>query len=388
LSHSTGAACPGPEGALEALALVSMGTRVAARRTTRLTGGQIIMTQFGPVQTRYSDWGPKLDVRVDKAAGTPPDADAPDSHRDARARASRANAFAALMLPMDDRFRPYNPAQLCYFSSDMPSATTNQVLEATQQWLRPLIHVLLSCGITWREFAELSRTTYVQVASENFGKRGRPTNVSRTAILTGLARRDVRKQRQLLAQAPKPLTGYVTKASLVLSAWHLNPKFRDKKGRPAVLRVQGPGKTFSALIESAGGTDVKPSTLLKELVSAGAVRVRADGRLQALLRDYIPRSMDEQLIRLWGTVIADVATTYVHNLTRKQNASRRLERSAVNQRIPLSAVPEFVELLEREGQKFLERIDTWLTSQQRIGRAGKEAEQTLRLGVGLYQIQD
>jgi len=82
--------------------------------------------------------------------------------------------------------------------------STNQVLESTQQWLRPLIHVLLSCGITWREFAELSRTTYVQVASDNFGKRGRPTNVSRTAILTGLARRDVRKQRRLLAKASKP----------------------------------------------------------------------------------------------------------------------------------------------------------------------------------------
>jgi hypothetical protein len=269
----------------------------------------------------------------------------------------------------------------------MPSASTNQVLESTQQWLRPLIHVLLSCGITWREFAELSRSTYVHVATENFGKRGRPTNVSRTAILTGLARRDVRKQRQLLQTAPKPLTGYVTKASLVLSAWHLNPKFRDKKGRPAILRVEGRGKTFSGLIESAGGTDVKPSTLLKELVSAGAVRVRRDGRLQAVMRDYIPHSMDEQLIRLWGTVIADVATTYVHNLTRTQKA-RRFERSAVNEHIPLRAVPEFLQLLNREGQQFLESIDRWLTAHERTGHAGKDDEQTVRLGVGLYQIQD
>jgi len=266
--------------------------------------------------------------------------------------------------------------------------STNQVLESTQQWLRPLIHVLLSCGITWREFAELSRTTYVQVASDNFGKRGRPTNVSRTAILTGLARRDVRKQRRLLAKASKPLTGYVTKASLVLSAWHLNPKFRDSKGKPAILRMEGSGKTFSALIESAGGTDVKASTLLKELVSAGAVRVRRDGRLQAVLRDYIPHSMDEQLIRLWGTVIADVATTYVHNLTRTQKGSRRFERSAVNQQIPLSAIEEYQRLLDSEGQRFLELIDTWLTARQRTVRSGKGAEPTVRLGVGLYQIQD
>src|SRR3954469_20075132 len=107
----------------------------------------------------------------------------------------------------------------------MALASTNQVLRATHQWLKPLVHVLLSSGITWREFAELARSTYVQVATENFGKRGRATNVSRTAILTGLARRDVRKQRQLLAQAPNTLPGYVTKASLVLSAWHLNPDF-------------------------------------------------------------------------------------------------------------------------------------------------------------------
>src|SRR5215475_525814 len=195
-------------------------------------------------------------------------------------------------------------------------ASTEQVLQSTQQWLKPLAHVLLSCGVTWREFAELAKTTYVEVATENFGKRGRPTNVSRTAILTGLARREVRKQRQLSNRSRPTPSGYVSKASLVLSAWHLDPEFHDRHGRPALLRLKGAGKSFVALIERAGGADVQPSTLLKELVSAGAVRTRADGRLEAVKRDYIPHSMDEQLIRLWGTVIADVAATYVHNLTR------------------------------------------------------------------------
>src|ERR1700736_4401195 len=105
-------------------------------------------------------------------------------------------------------------AQLCYFSASMALASSDQILQATHQWLKPLAHVLLSCGITWREFAALARTTYVEVATENFGKRGRPTNVSRTAILTGLARREVRKQRQLLSERPGTLPGYVTKASL------------------------------------------------------------------------------------------------------------------------------------------------------------------------------
>src|ERR1700736_4143865 len=107
------------------------------------------------------------------------------------------------------------------------------------------------------------------------------------------------------------------------------------------------------LVEQAGGSDVRSTTLLKELVSAGAVRVRSDGRLQALMRDYIPHSMDEQLIRLWGTVVADVATTYVHNLTRTTKADKRLERSAVNDRMPVSAAPMFAKMLEKEAQIFL-----------------------------------
>jgi hypothetical protein len=96
--------------------------------------------------------------------------------------------------------------QLCYFSAAMALASTDRILRSTHQWLKPLTHVLLSCGITWREFAQLARMTYVEVASENFGKRGRPTNVSRTAILTGLARREVRKQRQPLSERPNTLS--------------------------------------------------------------------------------------------------------------------------------------------------------------------------------------
>ncbi len=86
----------------------------------------------------------------------------------------------------------------------MASASNSQVLAATRQWLKPLIHVLIRCGVTWKDFAELAKTTYVEVATRQFGKRGRPTNVSRTAVLTGLARREVRKQRDRLLTAPQP----------------------------------------------------------------------------------------------------------------------------------------------------------------------------------------
>jgi len=271
----------------------------------------------------------------------------------------------------------------------MASASTNQVLAAAHQWLRPLVHVLIRCGITWKDFAELARTSYVEVATQQFGKRGRPTNVSRTAVLTGLTRREVRKQRSRLAAAPDAWAGHVTKASLVLSAWHQDPEFLDANGKPARLPLEGEGVSFVALLRRCGAGDVRPSTLLKELLTAQAVRESPDGRLEALKRSYIPQTMDEELIRMWGKRMTDLARTYLNNLTRPGKAPARFERAAVNDRIAASALPEFRKFLEQEGQAFLERVDAWLTQHEARGtQEDSAARPGIRLGAGLYHIED
>jgi len=269
----------------------------------------------------------------------------------------------------------------------MESVTPSQALTAARQWLRPAIHVLLRCGVPWKEFAELAKSVYVEVATERFGKRGRPTNVSRTAVLTGLARRDVRKQRVRLASAEPTRGGYVTKASLILSAWHHDPDFVDRKGKPRVLAMEGEEASFASLVKRCGGADVQPTTLLKELMAAGCVKRQPDGRLKVLLRDYIPHNMNVEMVRLWATSLTDLGTTSAHNLTHNPKEAARLERSAVTDRIPVAAMKEFRAFLEQEGQAFLEKVDAWLTEHQVSATAEPETQLT-RLGVGVYHIQD
>jgi hypothetical protein len=271
----------------------------------------------------------------------------------------------------------------------MASASNSQVLAATRQWLKPLIHVLIRCGVTWKDFAELAKTTYVEVATRQFGKRGRPTNVSRTSVLTGLARREVRKQRERLVTAPEAWSAYVTKASLVLACWHQDPEFLTAEGKPALLPVGGAGASFATLVKRCGATDVRASTLLKELRTTGAIRVTADGLLEALERAYIPHMMDEQLIRLWGTVMADVASTVVHNLTRETTVPARFQRFSVNYRVQAAVQPEFRHFLNREAQAFLERIDDWLMQHSVDAKDAKAGSgETVRLGAGVYHVQD
>src|SRR5260221_13677206 len=126
---------------------------------------------------------------------------------------------------------------------------------------------------------------------------------------------------------------------------------------PALLPLDGDGSTFTALLRLCGASDVRATTLLKELRAAGAIRETPDGRLEALKRVYIPQTMDEQLIRLWGTVIADVASTYGHNLMRRADVAPRFQRAALNDRVLATALPEFQKFLNRDGQAFLDRVD-------------------------------
>ncbi|MDH3905625.1 MAG: DUF6502 family protein, partial [Gammaproteobacteria bacterium] len=66
-----------------------------------------------------------------------------------------------------------------------------QILGAFLVVLKPIARILLRFGIGFREFSEIAKTAFVDVASSDFGLRGRPTNISRVAVMTGLTRKEV-----------------------------------------------------------------------------------------------------------------------------------------------------------------------------------------------------
>ena len=103
--------------------------------------------------------------------------------------------------------------------------TRRAAQQACRALLRPIASLMLKCGLTWREFSELSRSVFVEVAGTEYGIRGRPTNLSRVAILTGLNRKEVRRQRDLLDQPAEPLPSKTSDATRVLSGWFQDPDF-------------------------------------------------------------------------------------------------------------------------------------------------------------------
>ncbi len=268
----------------------------------------------------------------------------------------------------------------------MESKPPETVLQACRALLGPVVRLLLRSGVSLREFAEAAKATFVEIASSEFGIRGRPTNVSRVAILTGINRRDVRKHRALLAQPDASAPQYLNPAQRILSGWHQDADFAVASGEPRELFADERAPSFGDLWRRYGG-DVPQGALLKELISVGAVERTSDGRLRAVSRAYIPRRVDPAKTLRAGSVLKDIGNTVVHDLLASPEEPLRFERRAENDRIDPKSLPAFRAFLEREGMQFLERVDDWLTAHQCDEASGAD-RRGIRIGVGMYHIQD
>ena len=254
---------------------------------------------------------------------------------------------------------------------------------ACRLMLRPIALVLLKGGMTWREFSELSKGVFVSVATDEFGIRGRPTNVSRVSILTGISRKEVKRQRDLLSANQAPVSSKTTDATRVLSGWHQDPLYQDSGGRPLALPPAGPAPSFQALFMTYGG-DTPEQTLIRELRNAGSIVQNDNGEFIAMRRYHMPAEMDELTVGFFGTNLHDHARTLGNNLTAGAG-DRLLEGYAVDDRVHPDAVNDFREFLDRRGQEFLEEIDDWL-SRHRVD-ASDSSSIPVRLGLGVYAIE-
>jgi len=231
---------------------------------------------------------------------------------------------------------------------------------------RPIARIMLRAGVNWRELADVCKATYVEVATEDFGIRGRPTNVSRVAILTGLTRREVHRLRTLLEDESPEIFNRMNYATRVLSGWYQDEEFLDADGNPLPLTRSGESRSFEALCGKYSG-DVAATTMLKELKYVGAVVEAADERMLSS-----------------GSVLEDLGYSVAYNLHRSDKDPGRFERRATNTRMPASALPEFRDFIDKEGQAFLEVVDAWLSEHELDD--GDDAD-SIRLGLGAYWIE-
>lgn len=241
----------------------------------------------------------------------------------------------------------------------MQDKIQKQILDAFFVVLRPIAKILLRYGIGFREFAEVAKTAFVDVATRDFGIRGRPTNISRVAVMTGLTRKEIRRLRDTLsAQGPIP-QAKSTPLAEVLHYWHSDSEFLTPQGNSATLPFAGEKASFTSLVKKYGG-DVPPGAMRTELKRVGAVEEDEDGRLTAVKRSFRPEGDHNSLVDSLLHSAYPCLSTIVHNSHPDSEGIRWGLRTAFSQHIRAEDVARIRRISNERIAEFTKSIDDLL----------------------------
>lgn len=270
----------------------------------------------------------------------------------------------------------------------MQDSLKQQLLNAFLLVLRPITRILLRYGIGYREFVEVAKTAYVDVASSDYGLRGRPTNISRVAVMTGLTRKEVKRLRDKIESGDSSISVKTTPLLDVLHHWHAQPEFTDDNGKPAKLPFAGESGSFSSLVKAFGG-DVPAGAMRTELKRVGVVEEDEDGRLVAVARTMRPDADHDRLIAM----LVHGAYAHLSNIARNSDPeytdSRWANRVAHTRHLQKADTGQLRRIAKDRITDFAEAIDDLFMAYEALHTdESRETGDPVAVGVFYFEERD
>lgn len=272
------------------------------------------------------------------------------------------------------------------YNHAMNDKTQQALIRAVYKVLRPMVRLLVRHGVSYRSFSDIARRAFIDVAEQDFALEKRKASNSRTAVLTGINRKDIAK----IKERPHPLQCTVTEppnaTARIITAWLNDPKYRTEDGRAKVLPVEAPlGATSFTQLVHEHSTDVTVRALLDELTRLGACE-KNDNNLRLLVNGYIPIADMNETLRIFGTAASDLISTMDHNIARL-SATTFLQRTVSYDDIPAELLNSIRARCNKEGDQFLLQVNDWLATQDRNENKNLIGSGRFRAGIGIYYIE-
>lgn len=269
----------------------------------------------------------------------------------------------------------------------MSSVIKTSALKACRHFMLPIARFLLKHGVGYREFSEISKLAFVQVASEDYGIRGRRTNMSRISVMTGLNRKEIRRIRDRIETEDWELDPNLSKPTHILAEWFTSKTYVGPRGVPKALPYEEKDgrASFVGLVKEIGG-DIPPGAMLKELIRAGCVKETRAGVWKAVKRQYTPRVVDVFLVQRFGECLHDLAETMSSNMEQANPDDRLFEFRAWANGVDKKSTPKLRKMVALQGQAYLESIDDWLGEHVSKNHEPPPGS-TVRCGVGVYYFE-
>ncbi len=269
---------------------------------------------------------------------------------------------------------------------DAPTTFPQTLAVTIGRVMRPLFRLLLRNNMSFNAFVDIAKREYVDIAMQEFGIPGKKSSISRTAILSGLTRKDIQR---IVSEAGSahatPLESY-NRAARVIAGWVRDADFLDPAGEPRALPIHDGETSFTRLVRRYSG-DVPARAVLDELLRVKAIEEQEDGSLRLLARAYVPRASEIDKIEILGTDVADLITTIDHNIQHGQK-DPRFQRKVMYDNLPAEAVTAFRRLGSAKSQALREEFDRWLAQHDRDNDPQAAGTGRLRAGIGIYYFEE
>ncbi len=267
----------------------------------------------------------------------------------------------------------------------MQDAIQQKILDALLLALRPIARALLRAGIGFREFEEIAKTAFVDIATKDYGLRGRPTNISRVAVMTGLTRKEVRRLRDKSAAGQGTMVVRPTPMATILHRWYTESEFLTETGAPAELRFDGPGVTFSSLVRKYGG-DIPPGAMRTELKRINAVEETEQGTLRVLKRNVSAADVHDRLVTGLARILYPAAVTVAHNTS--QPDSTWVQRLVLIESVREEDLPRLRRIGSDRLVQFSESIDDLFAAYEALHDHDEPASSGPSVGVGVFYFEE
>lgn len=233
----------------------------------------------------------------------------------------------------------------------------------------------------------MAKSAFVDVATTDYGIRGRPTNISRVAVMTGLTRKEVRRIRDQISDDAEPFKLKSTPLALVLHRWHSEDEFLDTDGAAAKLPFAGESGSFSSLVKKFGG-DIPPGAMRTELKRVGAIVESEDGEIKVVKRSVRPDAHYENLCSALSHGVYAHICNVAHNTSEDRNDSGWGQRTAYTADIRESDILRIRRICNDRISAAAESFDDLFMAYEKIDEGDKVDEALRPVAVSICYFEE
>lgn len=276
----------------------------------------------------------------------------------------------------------------------MRSRIQDALLSALETILRPTIKLLLQSGIGYSEFAAVAKSVFVQVATDEYKRRGRPANFSQVSAMTGISRKEVSKIRKAESDERWTPNMEASPVNTILHQWHFDTDFSDGAGGAKTLPFEGP-VSFSTLVSRHGG-DIPPGAMRTTLQKAGLLVQDSDGMLSVSQSFFYSRVFDQDFVRGLAFSLNNLGSTLVHNAAVHQRTDisnerkrqlGRLERTAWSEHLSEEGIAKFKAWVDEAAPRFLKEGNKFI-GETELPKSAWGTARPRSVGISVYYFEE